>query len=133
MIDFTSFISYFLIIFYLSFRWTLRKNSSTSSSQSRTRPLSMIESSQKCQTMFSRTSGSSESSKTFGQTFPNCGTYFFKHVSDGEDDAETDRGSKVEEIESDANCNNVVIMPTLDDKLFEEVNNVFQSVCQIIY
>ena len=74
--------------------------------------------------MFSRTSGSSESSKTFGQTFPNCGTYFFKHVSDGEDD-ETDRGSKVEEIESDANCNNVVIMPTLDDEIFEEVSNIF--------
>ena len=103
----------------------------------------MIESGQKCQTMFSRTTGSSEakSHQTFPQTFPNCGTYFFKHISDGEDDE-----IKVEERESDSNCNNndvmgsdsncnnnVVIksdencnnslsLPPLPDEAFDEVN-----------
>ncbi len=124
------------------FRWNVRKTSLASSQNRQVqRPLSMIETS-KCQTMFSRTTGSTDLSnnvQSFGvQTFPNCGTYFFKHISDGEED-ELDRASigheigirgigKVEEIESDANCNNVVILPPLpddDDEAFEEVSLYF--------
>lgn len=86
----------------------------------------MIESTPKCQTMFSRTSGSSELSKTFGQTFPNCGTYFFKHVSDGEDDLEGIEPLKIEELDSDQNCN--ILPPTLPDVVdCEEVRNYFCS------
>ena len=96
----------------------------------------MTESGQKCQTMFSRTTGSSEakSHQTFPQTFPNCGTYFFKHLSDGEDDELNEGGSKVEELESDANCNNNDViksdencnnslsLPALPDEAFDEVS-----------
>ena len=91
----------------------------------------MIESGDKCQTMFSRTTGSSEAKGhvTFPQTFPNCGTYFFKHISDGEDDE-----MKVEHLESDSNCNTYDVMksdenfnnslglPSLADEAFDEVS-----------
>lgn len=79
----------------------------------RQRKTSMTDASQ-CQTMFCRTSGSSESSKTFGQTYPNCGTYFFKHVSDGEDDLDAGIRAKSEDSKSDPNSNILLPLSDLD-------------------
>lgn len=101
----------------LFFRWKNGTHSNAPASDHvRQRQVSMTEGSHKCQTMFCRTSGSTESSNTFGQTFPNCGTYFFKHVSDGEDDLDAVDRANSEEINSDPNCNIVLPLPDLDSE-----------------
>jgi len=54
---------------------------------------------------------------SFGQTYPNCGTYFFKHISDGEEDV-LDGGGGIHE--GDPNCNGNM-MQTSQGSAIDEV------------
>lgn len=60
---------------------------------------------------------------SFGQTFPNCGTYFFKHISDGEEDVLDGSVSCI--AEKDPNCNGI-LLPSSQGSAIDEVSNTIR-------